>query len=44
MKSDESLGDFVDIFIHLFYDFSKEYVDWDFMGERFHYSVHISLE
>lgn len=44
MKYDESLEDFMDNFLHLCYEFSKEDVDWDFMNENFQYLVQISLE
>lgn len=35
MKSGESLEDFIVLFLLLCYDFSKEDVNWDFMGETF---------
>lgn len=42
MRPNESLDDFMDRFLHLFYEFSKEYVDWDFMNENFQCLVYIS--
>ena len=44
MKYDESLEDFMDNFLHLCYEFSKEDVDWDFMSEKFQSLDLVSLK
>lgn len=40
---DESLDNFHDCFIHLYFEFSKDVIDWNLMKEKFEFLVHISL-
>ena len=44
MKTHESLEDSLDWFLHLCYEFSEEYVNWNFMSERFQHLVLVSLK
>lgn len=44
MKFNELSVDFVDLFIHLCYEFFEEDIDWDFMNEKFQHLVQISLK
>ncbi len=44
MNPNESVEDFVLIFLHLSYVFPKEDVDWDFFNENFQYLVEISFK
>ena len=43
-KYNEKLDDFIDEFLHLCYEFSEEYLDYDFMAKKFQYLVQISLK
>lgn len=43
MEPDESVEDFYNRFLHLFYEFSKEDRDRDFLKQNFEHLVHISL-
>lgn len=44
MKFDESIKDFSNIFLHMFYEFPEEDMDWDLFKEKFQRLVQISLE
>jgi len=39
MNPNESIDDFSNIFLHLCYEFTKEYMDWDFFKHKFEHLV-----
>ena len=43
MKPDESIEDFSDWFLHLYYEFPEGNTNWDFLKQNFECLVHISL-
>ena len=43
MKPDESIEDFFDQFLYLFYEFPEVDMDWDLLKKMFEHLVHISL-
>jgi len=44
MRYDESLEYFLDCFLHFYYEFFEEDIDWAFMNEKIQHLVQIYLE
>jgi len=43
MKPNELIEDFSNQFLHLFYEFLEEDMDWDFFKQKFENLIHISF-
>lgn len=43
MKYNESIEKFSNWFLHLFYEFPEEDIDWDLFKQKFEHLVHVSF-